>query len=112
MDWVGLVKARLQGAIKLLASLLDVVLVEVAHVHPLVRIMAETLALNGLDVLRVAAAGETIAPPLKEENEDREITCLNVLPLFMHCESTFDILSQYHLSCEGSNQRFCMVIQA
>ena len=60
MDWVGLVKARLQGAIKLLASLLDVVLVEATHVHPLVRIMAETLALNGLDVLRVAAAGETI----------------------------------------------------
>ena len=60
MDWVGLVKARLQGAIKLLASLLDAVLVEVVHVHPLVRIMAETLALNGLDVLRVAAAGDTI----------------------------------------------------
>ena len=65
VDWAGLVKARLQRAIKLLASLLDVVLVEVAHVHSMVRIMAEALALNGLDVLRVAAAGETNSPPFK-----------------------------------------------
>jgi len=58
LDGFGLVEAKLQVAIKLLACLLEVVLVEATYILPLVRIMAETLTVAGLDILQVATAGE------------------------------------------------------
>jgi hypothetical protein len=58
LDGFGLVKAKLQVAIKLLACLLEVVLVEATYILPLVRIMAETLTVTGLDMLQAATAGE------------------------------------------------------
>jgi len=71
IDGFGLVKAKLQGAIRLLACLLDVVLVEATHVLSLVRNMAETLAVSGLDILRVAAAGQTLTSALANDNRNR-----------------------------------------